>query len=67
MSQALQAVGCHYKSYATAIFINQIREKVGLSLVTEVTRQGPEVYSSVRLEIRRIESLNRAMNSWEQG
>jgi len=61
MSQALRKLsGAISKSYTTAIFINQIREKVGVIFGNpEVTPGGRALkfYSSVRLEIRRIESL----------
>ncbi len=61
MSQALRkltaAIG---KSRTCAIFINQIREKVGIMFGNpEVTPGGRALkfYSTVRLEVRRIESL----------
>ncbi len=52
--------GAISKSFTTAIFINQIREKVGVIFGNpEVTPGGRALkfYSSVRLEIRRTESL----------
>ncbi|NLJ33114.1 MAG: recombinase RecA [Firmicutes bacterium] len=61
MSQALRKLsGAISKSFTTAIFINQIREKVGVIFGNpEVTPGGRALkfYSSVRLEIRRSESL----------
>lgn len=61
MSQALRKLsGAISKSFTTAIFINQIREKVGIIFGNpEVTPGGRALkfYSSVRLEIRRTESL----------
>lgn len=61
MSQALRkltaAIG---KSQTVAVFINQIREKVGVMFGNpEVTPGGRALkfYSSVRLEVRKIESL----------
>lgn len=61
MSQALRKLtGAISKSRTTAIFINQIREKVGIMFGNpEVTPGGRALkfYSSVRLEIRRLEAL----------
>jgi recombination protein RecA len=61
MSQALRKLsGAINKSKTTAIFINQIREKVGVMFGNpEVTPGGRALkfYSSVRLEIRRAETL----------
>lgn len=61
MSQALRKLtGAISKSRTVTIFINQIREKVGVIFGNpEVTPGGRALkfYSSVRLEVRRIESL----------
>ncbi len=61
MSQALRKLaGVVSKSNTTAIFINQLREKVGIMFGNpEVTPGGRALkfYSTVRLDVRRIESL----------
>src|SRR5690625_4725742 len=61
MSQALRKLsGAINKSDTIAIFINQIREKVGVMFGnTEVTPGGRALkfYSSIRLEVRRAETL----------
>ena len=61
MSQALRKLaGIISKSNTTAIFINQLREKVGVMFGNpETTTGGREMkfYASVRLDVRRIESL----------
>jgi len=61
MSQALRKLaGIISKSRTTTIFINQLREKVGIMFGNpEVTPGGRALkfYSSVRLDVRRIESL----------
>jgi recombination protein RecA len=61
MSQALRKLtGTLSKSNTIAIFINQLREKVGVIYGSpEVTPGGRALkfYSSVRLDIRRIESI----------
>lgn len=61
MSQALRKLtGVISKSNCVAIFINQLREKVGIVYGNpEVTPGGRALkfYSSVRLEVRRIEQL----------
>lgn len=61
MSQALRKLaGAISKSNCVAIFINQLREKVGVMYGNpEVTPGGRALkfYSSVRLEIRRVEQL----------
>ncbi len=61
MSQALRKLsGIINKSNTTAIFINQLREKVGVMFGNpEVTPGGRALkfYSSVRLDIRRSEQL----------
>ena len=61
MSQALRKLtGGLSKSNTVAIFINQLREKIGISYGSpEVTPGGRALkfYSSIRLDIRRIESI----------
>jgi len=61
MSQALRKLtGTLSKSRTIAVFINQLREKVGVVYGSpEVTPGGRALkfYSSVRLEIRRVESI----------
>ncbi|SDC43871.1 recombinase RecA [Shouchella lonarensis] len=61
MSQALRKLsGAINKSRTLAIFINQIREKVGVMFGNPETTPGGRAlkfYSSVRLEVRRAESL----------
>lgn len=61
MSQALRKLaGAINKSNTTAVFINQLREKVGIMFGNpEVTPGGRALkfYSSVRLEVRRIDSI----------
>lgn len=61
MSQALRKLaGTINKTQTSAIFINQLREKIGVMFGNpEVTPGGRALkfYSSVRLDIRRIETL----------
>lgn len=61
MSQALRKItGATAKSNCTVIFTNQLREKVGVMFGNpEITPGGRALkfYASVRLEIRRIESI----------
>ncbi len=61
MSQALRKLtGAISKSRTTAVFINQIREKVGVLFGNpEVTPGGRALkfYASLRLEVRRVESI----------
>src|SRR5699024_7429168 len=61
MSQALRKLsGAISKSNTIAIFINQIREKVGVMFGNPETTPGGRAlkfYSSVRLEVRRAETL----------
>jgi recombination protein RecA len=61
MSQALRKLsGAINKSKTLAIFINQIREKVGVMFGNPETTPGGRAlkfYSSVRLEVRRAETL----------
>ncbi len=61
MSQALRKItGATSKSNCTVIFTNQIREKIGVMFGNPETTPGGRAlkfYASVRLEIRRIESI----------
>jgi recombination protein RecA len=61
MSQALRKItGALHQSKTTALFINQLREKVGVVYGSpEVTTGGKALkfYASVRLDVRRIETL----------
>ena len=61
MSQALRKLtGAISKSQASLIFINQIRMKIGVMFGNPETTTGGNAlkfYSSVRLDIRRIESI----------
>jgi len=64
MSQALRKLtGVINKSKTTVIFINQLREKVGIMFGNPETTPGGRAlkfYSSVRLDVRKIETLKRA-------
>ncbi|HZJ25819.1 MAG TPA: recombinase RecA, partial [Acidimicrobiia bacterium] len=61
MSQALRKMtGALNSSGTTAIFINQLREKIGVMFGSPETTTGGRAlkfYSSVRLDVRRIETL----------
>jgi recombination protein RecA len=61
MSQALRKItGALSNSGTTAIFINQLREKIGVFFGSPETTTGGKAlkfYASVRLDIRRIETL----------
>ncbi len=61
MSQALRKLsGAISKSRTIAIFINQLREKVGVMFGNPETTPGGRAlkfYSSIRLDVRRIESI----------
>ncbi|OQO92118.1 recombinase RecA [Saccharomonospora piscinae] len=61
MSQALRKItGALHNSGTTAIFINQLREKVGVMFGSPETTTGGKAlkfYASVRLDVRRIETL----------
>ena len=61
MSQALRKLTGHLsKSKTICIFINQLREKIGVMFGSPETTPGGRAlkfYASVRLDIRRIESL----------
>jgi recombination protein RecA len=61
MSQALRKLtGAISASKTTAIFINQLREKVGVMFGSPETTTGGKAlkfYASIRLDVRRIETL----------
>ena len=61
MSQALRKMtGALYNSGTTAIFINQLREKIGVMFGSPETTTGGKAlkfYSSVRCDVRRIQTL----------
>lgn len=61
MSQALRKLtGVVNKTNTTVIFINQLREKVGVMFGNPETTTGGRAlkfYSSVRLDVRRVESI----------
>jgi recombination protein RecA len=61
MSQALRKLaGTLHKTNTIAVFINQLREKIGVMFGSPETTPGGRAlkfYSSVRLDIRRIESI----------
>ncbi|MGM0431690.1 MAG: recombinase RecA [Spirochaetota bacterium] len=64
MSQALRKLaGILSKSHASLIFINQIRMKIGVMFGNPETTTGGNAlkfYSSVRLEVRRIETISKS-------
>ncbi|NLJ78208.1 MAG: recombinase RecA [Tissierellia bacterium] len=66
MSQALRKLaGAINKSNTTVIFINQLREKVGIMFGNPETTTGGRAlkfYSSVRLDVRRIETIKQGDN-----
>ena len=66
MSQALRKLtGTVNKSNTTVIFVNQIREKIGVMFGNPETTPGGRAlkfYSSVRMDIRRITSLKDGTN-----
>jgi len=61
MSQALRKItGALSNSGTTAIFINQLREKIGVMFGSPETTTGGKAlkfYASVRIDVRRIETL----------
>ncbi len=61
MSQALRKItGSLNKTGTAAIFINQLREKIGVMFGNPETQPGGRAlkfYSSVRLDVRRVETL----------
>lgn len=66
MSQALRKLaGSLSKSNTTCIFINQLREKIGVMFGNPETTTGGRAlkfFSSVRIDIRRIETLKNKTN-----
>jgi len=67
MSQALRKMtGALSTTGTTAIFINQLREKIGVMFGSPETTTGGKAlkfYASVRLDIRRIETLKDGTNA----
>ncbi|MDB4018454.1 recombinase RecA [Aquiluna sp.] len=67
MSQALRKLtGAVSNTSTTAIFINQLREKIGVFFGSPETTSGGKAlkfYASVRLDIRRIETLKDGQNA----
>jgi recombination protein RecA len=61
MSQALRKItGALSQTKTTAIFINQLREKIGVLFGSPETTSGGKAlkfYASIRLDVRRIETL----------
>jgi recombination protein RecA len=70
MSQAMRKItGNIAKSGCTVIFLNQLRQKIGVTYGSPETTTGGtalKFYASVRLDIRRIQTLKRA-NEGEYG
>ena len=66
MSQALRKVtGRLHQTKTTAIFINQLREKIGVFFGSPETTTGGKAlkfYASVRIDVRRIETLKEGGN-----
>lgn len=67
MSQALRKLaGTISKSKTTVIFINQLREKIGVMFGSPETTPGGRAlkfYSSVRIDVRRIETIKQGLDS----
>ena len=67
MSQALRKItGALNQTKTTAIFINQLRERVGVMFGSPETTTGGKAlkfYASVRLDVRRIETLKDGTDS----
>ena len=67
MSQALRKLaGTINRSDTTAIFINQLREKIGVMFGSPETTPGGRAlkfYASVRVDVRRIESIKQGTES----
>lgn len=61
MSQAMRKLTANLnKSHTTCVFINQLREKVGVMFGSPETTPGGRAlkfYSSIRLDVRRIEAI----------
>lgn len=71
MSQALRKLTASLaKSQTAAIFINQIREKIGIMFGNPETTTGGRAlkfYSSIRMEIRRISGIKQGENTSDIG
>src|SRR4030088_2271987 len=67
MSQALRKINANLnKSNTIAIFINQLREKIGVMFGSPETQPGGRAlkfYSSVRLDIRKVEVIKSGLDS----
>ncbi|MDO5673095.1 MAG: recombinase RecA [Actinomycetaceae bacterium] len=67
MSQALRKItGALSATGTTAIFINQLRDKIGVFFGSPETTTGGKAlkfYASVRIDVRRIETLKEGQNS----
>src|SRR5437867_7973076 len=67
MSQALRKLtGAISKSKCTVIFINQLREKIGVMFGNPETTPGGRAlkfYASVRIDVRRIETIKQGTDS----
>jgi recombination protein RecA len=67
MSQALRKLtGCISKSKSTVIFINQIREKIGVMFGNPETTTGGRAlkfYSTIRIDVRRTQTIKEAESS----
>ena len=68
MSQALRKItGSIGKSQCTVIFLNQLRQKIGISYGNPETTTGGNAlkfYASVRLDIRRIQTLKKGTDEY---
>ncbi|MDJ0553538.1 MAG: recombinase RecA [Microcoleaceae cyanobacterium MO_207.B10] len=68
MSQALRKItGNIGKSGCTVVFLNQLRQKIGISYGSPETTTGGNAlkfYSSVRLDIRRIQTLKKGSEEY---
>src|SRR5574338_90684 len=68
MSQALRKLtGALNSTGTTAVFINQLREKIGVMFGSPETTSGGKAlkfYASVRLDIRRIETLKEGVEAF---
>ena len=66
MSQALRKLaGTINKTNCVAVFINQLREKVGVMFGNPETTPGGRAlkfYASVRMDVRRIDSIKQGEN-----
>ena len=64
MSQALRKLaGVVNKSKCTVVFINQLREKIGITFGSPETTTGGRAlkfYASIRLDVRRVDSLKQS-------